>query len=69
VWGSVPLMVRIGIAQSNSMADTVAVMRLLERHGEGKSRIRTEVIHDRKRNQLERSISANVRHKRGKRQT
>jgi len=44
-------------------------MRLLERHGEGKSRIRTEVIHDRKRNQLERSISANVRHKRGKRQT
>jgi transposase-like protein len=51
---------RLGISQSNSMAGKIAVMGLLERHGEGKSRVRTEVITNRKRNQLEQSIAANV---------
>jgi transposase-like protein len=51
---------RLGISQSNSMAGKVAVMGLLERHGEGKTRVRTEVVRNRKRNQLERTITANV---------
>jgi transposase-like protein len=51
---------KLGISQSNSMAGKVAVMGLLERHGEGRTRVRTAVIHNRKRNQLEQSITANV---------
>lgn len=50
---------RLGISQSRSMIGKVAVMGLLERHGEG-SRVRTEVISNRKKNQLERTISENV---------
>jgi transposase-like protein len=51
---------KLGISQSNSMAGKVAVMGLLERHGEGKTRVRTEVIHNRKRHQLQQTITANV---------
>jgi transposase-like protein len=35
-------------------------MGLLERGGKGQSRVRTEVIRNRKRNQLEHTVSANV---------
>jgi transposase-like protein len=50
---------RLGISQSRSMIGKVAVMGLLERHGEG-SRVRTEVIRNRKKNQLEQTIGENV---------
>jgi transposase-like protein len=50
----------LGISQSNSMAGKIAVMGLLERHDAGKTRVRTEVIANRKRNQLQRTINANV---------
>jgi transposase-like protein len=51
----------LGISQSNSMAGKIAVMGLLERHSkDGRSRVRAEVIANRKRNQLEQTISANV---------
>lgn len=51
---------RLGISQSRSMVGKVAVMGLLERHGEGKSRVRLEVIKNRKRNQLRSTITENV---------
>jgi len=51
---------RIGITQSKSMLGKVAVMGLLERHGNGKSRVRTEVVRNRKRHQLESTVTANV---------
>src|SRR5688572_12719609 len=51
---------RLGISQSRSMAGKVAVMGLLERHGDKASRVRTEVITNRKRHQLEQSIGAQV---------
>ncbi len=51
---------RLGITQSRSMVGKVAVMGLLERHGEGKSQVRTEVVRNRKRHQLESSIVENV---------
>ncbi len=51
---------RLGISQSKSMIGKVAVMGLLERHGEGRSRVRTEVVSNRKRHQLESTITANV---------
>jgi transposase-like protein len=50
---------RLGISQSRSMVGKVAVMGLLERHGEG-SRVRTEVIRNRKKNQLESVIVEHV---------
>src|SRR5205809_292557 len=43
---------RLGISQSQSMIGKVAVMGLLQRHGEG-SKVRTQVIANRKKNQLE----------------
>ena len=51
---------RLGISQSRSMIGKVAVMGLLERHGEGGSQVRTEVISNRKRHQLEQTIGQNV---------
>jgi transposase-like protein len=51
---------RLGISQSRSMVGKVAVMGLLERHGDKGSQVRLEVVRNRKRNQLESSIVANV---------
>lgn len=51
---------RLGISQSRSMVGKIAVMGLLERHGEGKSRVRLEVIKTRKRNQLRSTITEHV---------
>lgn len=50
---------RLGITQSNSMAGKVAVMGLLERHGDG-SRVRTKVVETRRRHELEQTVSAHV---------
>ncbi|MGC4084756.1 MAG: IS1595 family transposase [Vicinamibacterales bacterium] len=50
---------KLGISQSNSMAGKVAVMGLLERHGEG-SRVRTRVVETRRRNELERTVTEHV---------
>ena len=50
---------RLGISQSQSMIGKVAVMGLLQRHGEG-SQVRTQVIMNRKKNQLERIVTENV---------
>jgi transposase-like protein len=51
---------RLGITQSKSMIGKVAVMGLLERHGDKGSQVRTEVISNRKRHQLEHTIGQNV---------
>jgi transposase-like protein len=53
---------RLGISQSRSMIGKVAVMGLLERHckDDGGSQVRTQVIANRKKHQLERIISENV---------
>jgi hypothetical protein len=51
---------RLGISQSNSMAGKVAVMGLLERHGKDGSQVRLEVIANRKKHQLEQSVTENV---------
>jgi transposase-like protein len=50
---------RLGISQSRSMVGKVAVMGLLERHGEG-SRVRTEVIRNRRKHQLEDVVTDHV---------
>ena len=50
---------RLGISQSRSMIGKVAVMGLLQRHGEG-SKVRLEVVSSRRRHQLERTIGDNV---------
>lgn len=50
---------RLGISQSRSMIGKVAVMGLLQRHGEG-SKVRTEVVANRKKHQLEQTIGENV---------
>ncbi|MGE3955836.1 MAG: IS1595 family transposase [Vicinamibacterales bacterium] len=50
---------KLGISQSNSMAGKVAVMGLLERHGEG-SRVRTRVVETRRRNELEKTVVEHV---------
>lgn len=50
---------RLGISQSRSMIGKVAVMGLLARHGNG-SQVRTEVVSNRKRHQLEQTIGENV---------
>ena len=55
---------RLGISQSRSMIGKVAVMGLLERHGERGSQIRTEVISNRKRHQLEQTIRPERRSRR-----
>jgi transposase-like protein len=52
---------RLGISQSNSMAGKIAVMGLLERHSkDGRSRVRTQVIENRKKHQLEQTIGEHV---------
>jgi transposase-like protein len=51
---------RIGISQHNSMTGKVAVMGLLERHGDNGSKIRLEVIAGRKAHQLRPSIEKHV---------
>jgi len=50
---------RLGISQSQSMIGKVAVMGLLARHGEG-SKVRLQVISNRKKHQLEQIVSENV---------
>jgi transposase-like protein len=51
---------RLGISQSRSMIGKVAVMGLLARHGENGSSVRTQVIANRKKHQLEQTIGAHV---------
>jgi transposase-like protein len=53
---------RLGISQSRSMIGKVAVMGLLERHtkDDGGSQVRFKVIANRKKHQLEQTVSANV---------
>lgn len=52
---------RLGISQSRSMIGKVAVMGLLERHSKtGGSKVRTQVILNRKKNQLEQVVTENV---------
>jgi transposase-like protein len=48
---------RLGISQSRSMIGKVAVMGLLERHGERGSQVRLGVIGNRKKHQLEQTIT------------
>lgn len=50
---------KLGISQSNSMAGKVAVMGLLERHGDG-SKVRTRVVETRRRNELEQTVTEHV---------
>jgi len=50
---------RLGISQSRSMIGKVAVMGLLQRHGEG-STVRTQVIINRRKHQLEDVVTDNV---------
>jgi len=50
---------RLGISQSQSMIGKVAVMGLLQRHGEG-SKVRTQVIANRKKHQLEQIVTEHV---------
>ncbi len=50
---------RLGISQSQSMIGKVAVMGLLQRHGEG-SKVRTQVIANRKKHQLEQIVGEHV---------
>ncbi len=50
---------RLGISQSRSMIGKVAVMGLLQRHGEG-SRVRMQVISNRRKHQLEQIIGQHV---------
>jgi transposase-like protein len=51
---------KLGISQSRSMIGKTAVMGLLARHGENGSQVRLEVIQNRKKHQLEQTISENV---------
>jgi transposase-like protein len=53
---------RLGISQSRSMIGKVAVMGLLERHckDDGGAQVRTQVIANRKKHQLEQIISEHV---------
>jgi transposase-like protein len=51
---------RLGISQSRSMIGKIAVMGLLERHGEGSSRVRMEVVSNRRKHELEQTIDEHV---------
>jgi transposase-like protein len=53
---------RLGISQSRSMIGKVAVMGLLERHNkdDGGSQVRTQVISNRRKHQLEKTVVDNV---------
>jgi hypothetical protein len=50
---------RLGISQSRSMIGKVAVMGLLQRHGEG-SKVRTRVVATRRTHELEQTIGEHV---------
>jgi transposase-like protein len=50
---------RLGISQSRSMIGKVAVMGLLQRHGEG-SKVRTRVVATRRKHELEQTIGEHV---------
>ncbi|MGQ0737082.1 MAG: IS1595 family transposase [Acidobacteriota bacterium] len=51
---------RLGINQGDKLAGKVAVMGLLERHGNGKSRVRTAVLPSLRRADVQGHIRANV---------
>ena len=51
---------RLGISQSRSMIGKVAVMGLLERHGEKGSRVRLNAVKNRRRHELEQTIGEHV---------
>jgi transposase-like protein len=51
---------RLGISQSKSMIGKVAVMGLLERHAPKGSRVRLNVVKNRRRHELEQTIGENV---------
>jgi transposase-like protein len=51
---------RLGISQSRSMVGKVAVMGLLERHGDNGSQVRLQTISNRKKHQLESTIGEHV---------
>jgi transposase-like protein len=51
---------RLGINQGDKLAGKVAVMGLLERHGEGRTRIRTSVLPSLRRKDVQDHIRANV---------
>ena len=52
---------KLGVSKKRSMVGKIAVMGLLERHSPtGTSRVRTEVIRNRKKHQLEQTVGANV---------
>jgi transposase-like protein len=50
----------LGISQSNSMAGKIAVMGLLDRHGEKGSQVRLNVVQTRRKNELEKTIEEHV---------
>ena len=51
---------KLGISQSRSMVGKIAVMGLLERHGEGASRVRTQIVSNRRKHELEQTIDEHV---------
>jgi transposase-like protein len=51
---------RLGISQSRSMIGKIAVMGLLERHGENGSQVRVGVVKTRRKHELEQTISEHV---------
>jgi transposase-like protein len=51
---------RLGISQSQSMIGKVAVMGLLQRHGEDGSRVRLSVVRNRRKHELEQTIGEHV---------
>jgi transposase-like protein len=51
---------RLGISQGRSMIGKVAVMGLLNRHGDDGSKVRLEVIRNRRKHQLEDVVTDNV---------
>jgi transposase-like protein len=51
---------RLGISQSRSMIGKVAVMGLLQRHGNDGSQVRVGIISNRRKHQLETTIGENV---------
>jgi transposase-like protein len=51
---------RLGVSQSNSMAGKVAVMGLLDRHGDGCSQVRLKVVRTRRKHELEQTVAENV---------
>jgi transposase-like protein len=51
---------RLGISQSKSMIGKVAVMGLLERHGDRGSQVRLQVVKTRRKHELEQTIGEHV---------